>query len=81
LLSFLPPFFDGTHVLTSLVEVRRAQGATVAEDFTMSVEAPISIPQAAPFTPRRVPYQLVEAISPIAPMGRVKHAHGAGDQS
>ena len=57
------------------VERRQQPTASSAPMLEMLVEEPLHIPPDQRFVPRRVPYQLVEQISPIAPMRRVRLLH------
>jgi hypothetical protein len=62
------------HVYLQAIE-QRQQRIPPAPMLEMLVEMPLHIPPAERFVPRRVPYQLVEEISPIAPMRRVRLLH------
>ena len=56
-------------------ELRRQPTAAPAPMVEVAVEAPFFTPPAERFVPKRVPHQLVEEISPIAPMRRVRLLH------
>lgn len=57
------------------IERRQRPAAAAQLMVEMAFDAPFFVPAAERFVPKRVPYQLVEEISPIAPMRRVRLLH------
>lgn len=59
-----------------MVEARHSSTSARAAPLELWVEPAVDIPPAERFQPRRVPYQEIEAISPIAPPCWVRIVHG-----